>query len=175
VVGGQGLVRTGGLNFLSARYYSLEIDRWFGGQTPLHRPGAFVGEYLACAGLQSVKGSVDDALRGDLDDVQPASQISLDEADVQPEDLASLLAQFVAQSIGQTPGGCECSLCTSLSTDRWSASPNGRRSRRHERQSRSRPSGSIRPFGEALLRQAVEAAVSQSRIDRWPAGCLNSV
>jgi hypothetical protein len=39
-------------------------------------------------------------LRGDLDDVQAAGQIGLDEADVQPEDLGSLLAQFVAQSIG---------------------------------------------------------------------------
>ena len=67
-----------------ARHSSLEIDRWFGGQALLDRPGALVGEHLARAGLQSVEGGVNHALRRDLDDVQPASQIGLDETDVQP-------------------------------------------------------------------------------------------
>jgi len=74
-----------------SRCYSLEIDRRLGRQTAFDRPGALVGEHLARAGFQGIEGGADHALRGDLGDVQSTGQIGIDKADVQPENLRSLL------------------------------------------------------------------------------------
>src|SRR6202453_580828 len=84
----------------------LEINRRLRCQTAFDRPGALVGEHLTRASLQGVEGDGDDALRGNFDHVQSVGQVGIDEAYVQPKNLRSLLPQFVAQAIGQTPCCC---------------------------------------------------------------------
>jgi hypothetical protein len=84
----------------------LEIDWWLLRQSAFDCAGAIIGEHLARAGLQRVEGRIGHALRGDLDDLQSAGQVRVYKANVQPEDLRSLLTQFMAQTIGQAPRGC---------------------------------------------------------------------